>query len=588
MTRQTQGGAVNEAFKPNTYMAHALDRAFKAALARATNGLTPAGLASVGFEWFSHLAASPGKQLELVEEAMRSNIRLTRHAARTGTAQDGAPCIEPASSDHRFDDEGWCHWPYNLIAQSFLLQQQWWDTATTDIDGLSDYREEVVSFTARQLLDRFSPTNYPLLNPEVTRKAVSEGGMNFIRGIDNFVEDWERLVSGKPPVGTEDYRVGENLATTPGKVVYRNNLIELIQYSPSTETVHAEPVLIVPAWIMKYYILDLSAENSLVRYLVDNGHTVFMISWRNPDSEDRHLGMDDYRTLGPMAALDVINEIVPDRQVHGVGYCLGGTLLSIAAAAMGRDGDERLASMTTLATQVDFTEAGELMLFISESEVDLLENMMWEQGYLDGHQMAGAFQLLRSNDLVWSRMVREYLLGERQPMNDLMAWNADLTRMPYRMHTEYLRRLFLNNELATGRYIVNGRPVAIPDIRMPIFAVGTVKDHVAPWHSVYKIHLLADVDEITFVLTSGGHNAGIVSEPGHPRRRFQMHTHTEGDTYIDPETWRDTVPAQDGSWWPAWQEWLAAHSSERIAPPPMGGSSHPPLKDAPGDYVLQR
>jgi polyhydroxyalkanoate synthase len=338
---------------------------------------------------------------------------------------------------------------------------------------------------------------------------------------------------------------------------------------------------------MKYYILDLSPENSLVRYLVSRGHTVFMISWRNPDSDDRDLGMSDYRRLGIMAALDVISKIVPDAKVHAVGYCLGGTLMTIAAAAMARENSRRLATLTTFATQVDFTEAGELMLFIGESEVAYLENMMWDQGYLDGYQMAGAFQILRSNDLIWSRIVRNYLLGQRLPMSDLMAWNGDLTRMPYRMHSQYLRRLFLNNELANGHYEIDGKPIAINDIRIPIFAVGTEKDHIAPWQSVYKIHLLADAEEVTFVLTSGGHNAGIVSEPGHPRRRFQLHTHKEGDPYIDPDTWRESTPSQSGSWWPAWQRWLSEHSSAKTPPPAMGGPRGAVLSDAPGAYVLQ-
>jgi polyhydroxyalkanoate synthase len=388
-------------------------------------------------------------------------------------------------------------------------------------------------------------------------------------------------------VGAENYVVGKNVGVTPGKVVFRNHLIELIQYAPTTDEVYAEPLLIVPAWIMKYYILDLSPENSLVKYLVDQGHTVFMISWRNPDSEDRELGMQDYRELGPMAALDAISAIVPGQKVHAVGYCLGGTLLAIAAAAMARDGDDRLASMTTFAAQVDFTEAGELTLFIGESEVAYLESMMWDQGYLDGQQMAGAFQLLRSNDLIWSRLVHDYMLGKRQPVNDLMAWNADLTRMPYRMHSEYLRRLFLDNDLARGCYQVEGHPVVINDIRAPIFAVATVKDHVAPWKSVYKIHLLADTDEVTFVLTSGGHNAGIVSEPGHPHRRFQIRTEHEGELYIDPDTWQQTTPTQQGSWWPAWQGWLGERSSGKTAPPACGGEGYPVLTEAPGTYVLQ-
>jgi polyhydroxyalkanoate synthase len=385
-------------------------------------------------------------------------------------------------------------------------------------------------------------------------------------------------------VGAERFAVGKNLAVTPGKVIYRNRLMELIQYEPTTPTVHAEPVLIIPAWIMKYYILDLSPENSLVRYLLSQGHQVFMISWKNPTSEDRDLGLKDYVDLGARRAIETVSDIAK-KPIHCAGYCLGGTLSAIVAAAMARDHDGRLASLSLFAAQTDFTEAGELMMFIDEGQVSYLEDLMWTQGFLDARQMSGAFQLLRSNDLIWSRLVHDYLLGEREPFSDLMAWNADATRMPYRMHSEYLRKLFLDNELAEGRFSVDGRRVALEEIALPIFAVATERDHVAPWQSVFKIHTLTSAD-VTFLLASGGHNAGIVSEPGHAGRNYRLLTSGRSDRVLDPDAWLAAAEKKEGSWWPAWQNWLAEHSEGRVKARTPGARSHPAICDAPGTYVL--
>jgi poly[(R)-3-hydroxyalkanoate] polymerase subunit PhaC len=289
-----------------------------------------------------------------------------------------------------------------------------------------------------------------------------------------------------------------------------------------------------------------------------------------------------------MQSLKVVRTLVPERPIHAVGYCIGGTLLSIAAAALGRDGKDWLKSVSLFAAQTDFTDAGELMLFIDQSQVAYLEDLMWDRGYLDTKQMAGAFQLLRSNDLIWSRMVHDYLMGKRRPMIDLMAWNADATRMPYRMHSDYLRKLFLENDLAEGRYIVGEKPIALTDIHVPILAVGAEKDHVAPWKSVFKINLLSDTD-VAFILTSGGHNAGIISEPGHPRRHYRFAEKHADDTYISPDEWYTATKDRDGSWWPAWQSWLDKHSGNRVKPPGMGNAKagYPSLCDAPGTYVLQ-
>ncbi|MBE5528058.1 poly-beta-hydroxybutyrate polymerase [Laribacter hongkongensis] len=538
------------------------------------------------YDWALHLSLSPGKQRSLIEKGLHKQQRLARYALRVASAHDCPTCIEPLEQDRRFAAPAWQQWPFNVIHQGFLLQQQWWHNATTGVRGVSRHHENMVTFAGRQWLDMWSPSNFIWTNPEVLDAIRASGGANLWRGAMNFLEDARRLALDDAPAGVEGFEVGKDVAVTPGKVVFRNHLIELIQYSPTTPDVHAEPVLIVPSWIMKYYILDLSPHNSMVKYLVDQGHTVFILSWKNPTAADRDLGLEDYRWLGVMDALDAVTAIVPERKVQAVGYCLGGTLLAIAAAAMARDGDERLQSLTLLASETDFRESGEIALFIDDSQLAWLEAGMWDKGYLDGKQMAGAFQMLNSRDLIWSRRVREYLLGERQTFNDLMAWNADVTRMPYRMHSEYLRRLYLDNDLAEGRYRVGGRPVALADIEVPMFIVGTVRDHVAPWPSVYKMHLLSDA-ELTFVLTSGGHNAGVVSEPGHPRRSFQIATRAPGDRYVDPQQWRATTPLKEGSWWPAWQQWLAQRSAGRVAPPAMGGTQAP-LGDAPGTYVAMR
>ncbi len=565
-----------------------LDHATQAWISRFTRGLSPAALMGAWFDWATHMAVAPGKRLQLAEKAAEKTRRHVHYAIECALTSDRADsCIEPLPQDNRFRDDAWRSWPFNAIHQGFLLQQQWWHNVVTGVPGVTAQHERQLQFLTRQVLDTVSPSNFLWTNPEVLRKTREENGANLIRGTRNLLQDLHNRLAGASPKGADAFRPGRDVAVTPGKVVHANRLIELIQYSPRTEKVRPEPILIVPAWIMKYYILDLSPHNSMVRYLVEQGHTVFMISWRNPDARDRELTLDDYRRLGIVEALAVIGEIVPKRKIQAVGYCLGGTLLAIQAAAMARDGDGRLASLTLLASQVDFTEPGELQLFIDESQLAFLDSVMWRQGFLDTTQMAGAFQMLRSNDLIWSRVVHAYLMGEERSMIDLMAWNADGTRLPRAMHSEYLRKLYLNNDLTEGRFRVEGRPVHVGDIRVPILAVGTVRDHVAPWRSVFKIDMLSDTD-VTFVLTSGGHNAGIVSEPGHPGRTFRIRSREATDLHVDPETWVRETPEREGSWWSAWVAWLDARSGPPVAPPRLGSDDHPPVADAPGSYVFQK
>jgi polyhydroxyalkanoate synthase len=563
------------------------DRAIRAAVARASRGIAWPSLVSAWADWYFHLAAAPGKQMELASKAQRKAARFALYALECAQG-DSAPCIEPLPQDRRFADPAWQEFPFNLMHQSFLLMQQWMWNATNHVRGVSRHHERMVTFTARQALDVASPTNFLWTNPEVLARTMETGGQNLVQGMSDWWADMLSQASGKPRVDGVAFVPGQQVAVTPGKVVMRNDLIELMQYTPTTDAVHPEPVLIIPSPILKYYILDLSPHNSLVKYLVSKGHTVFMLSWRNPDARDREYGVDHYLRLGIRAAIDAAAAITKQK-IHGVGYCLGGTFLAALAAAMAGVNDDRLASLTLLATEVDFTEAGELAIFIDDSQLAYLEDLTWEQGYLDGKQMSGAFTLLNSNDLIWSRLVRQYLMAEPQKVTDLTSWNVDTTRLPHRMHTEYLRNLYLNNDLASGRMRFDGRTIALSDIRAPIFLVGTERDHVAPWKSVYMLKLYADAD-VTFCLTSGGHNVGIVNPPDAeaPPRHYRIGTKKSADRYVDPDQWLSRNAPLDGSWWPAWQTWLAERSGKPTKPPSMGNADFAAMGDAPGTYVLQK
>jgi polyhydroxyalkanoate synthase len=564
------------------------DRAIRAAVARASRGIAWPSLVSAWADWYWHLAAAPGKQMELASKAQRKASRFGLYALECAQG-DAAACIEPLPQDRRFVDARWQETPFNLIYQSFLLAQQWLWNATNHVTGVSRHHERMVTFTARQALDVVSPTNFVWTNPEVLARTADTGGANLAQGAIDWWRDALAGFAGRPRTDGVTFRPGQEVAVTPGRVVLRNDLIELIQYAPGTPTVYAQPIVIVPSPILKYYILDLSPHNSLVSYLVGRGHTVYMLSWRNPDVRDRELGVDHYLRLGIRAAIDAAGAITGAPKIHAVGYCLGGTFLAMLAASMAGHGDDRLASLTLLAAEVDFTEAGELSIFIDDSQLAYLEDLTWEQGYLDGRQMAGAFTLLNSNDLIWSRVVRQYLMAEPQTLTDLTAWNADTTRLPHRMHTEYLRNLYLNNDLASGRLRFDGRALALADIRAPVFLVGTERDHVAPWKSVYMLHLYADAD-ITFCLSSGGHNVGIVNPPQAeaPPRHYRIATKHADGRYIDPDQWFARNEAHEGSWWPAWQSWLAERSGKRGKPPTMGSRDFAPIGAAPGTYVLMR
>ena len=592
--------------------ARSLDEAFHAQLVKLNLGLPPISLGLAYADWAMHLATSPGQQLILAQRALALSQEALRRPWQKHLATDEEPQPVP-TADPRFTDPGWHQWPFNVFEASFKASHAWWHEAV-QVEGVSSHHRHLVDFYTRQALDALSPSNWPLSNPEVLKKGRESGGQSWLKGYQHLALDLAERQQQKHLASSGKrkplaFKVGQDVAVTPGKVVFRNHLIELIQYTPSTENVLPEPLLIVPSCIMKYYILDLSPANSMVRYLVGQGHTVFMISWRNPDASDRELGMQDYLQLGVMEAMAAVKSLTGAPRIHALGYCLGGTFLAMVAAALGArqplsqrrgqvknqhrrrddavafDALPELASVTLLAASTDFSEPGELGVFIDDAQLKALRESMARTGYFSGRQMAESFQFLNSRDLIWSRSTRRYLLGQDEVGNDMMSWNLDVTRLPERMHNEYLSSLFLNNALATGNYRMAGVGVALMDIRAPLLVVGTVRDHVSPWQSVYKIHLLTDT-QTTFILAAGGHNAGIVSEPGHRGRSYQIDAVEKGHVWVDPDTWTAQAPVVEGSWWEAMHQWLRERSGKPVPAPVIDVKTV--LGDAPGDYVMVR
>ena len=587
--------------------AAALDAQAMTQMAHWAAGVSPISLALAWTDWALHLASSPGSQARLARRAVEQGMRWTQDCAQAVQPSpkplpNPAPQLDAAAvnpfdamldDDSRFSAPEWHNWPWRALATANIVNEKWWQEASS-LRGMQDHSRHQMHFYGRQLLDLASPSNWLWSNPQALQAAWHSGGQTLLRGMGMAFDEW-RQQKGLPalrPHGAE-LGVGRGLAMTEGEVVLRNNLIELIQYRPSTPQVQAEPVLIIPSCIMKYYILDLSPHNSMVRWLVGQGHTVHIVSWHNPDENDALLGMDDYVRDGVLAALDFIHSR-DHEAVHLVGYCLGGTFAAIAAAALAggdavlsthdaQDPQLPLASLSLLAAEVDYTEPGDMGVLIDEAQVRLLEDVMASKGFLTGKQMAASFQFLNSRDLVWSNQTRRWLLGEQDLPNDLMLWNADVTRLPAVMHSQYLRGCYLNNDLAEGRYLYEGRPISLRDIRIPVLAVGTVKDHVAPWRSVYKVHRLVSGD-VTFVLTNGGHNAGIVSEPGRPRRHYHSLHSSAHQTWRTPDEWLAQAPRFEGSWWPAWSQWLGEQGSGRqvAARTP---AHDPALGAAPGQNV---
>ena len=563
-----------------------IDIKMRAALADATASMSPQSILLAWLDWASHLAISPGKQAELSALALAQASALAGYLREClmdgpGGAHD---CIEPPALDRRFAAEEWRRWPFNLWHQAFLLNQRWWEEATRGVRGVDPHHENVVAFAARQWLDMFSPGNQLLTNPVALKRTVGEGGANLLRGQSILADNVQRLLAGRPPAGAEDLVVGRDVAATPGKVVLRNRLIELIQYVPATRKVHPQPVLIVPAWIMKYYILDLSPHNSLVKYLVDQGHTVFCISWKNPGAGERDLGMDEYLDLGFRAALDAVNAIVPKRKVHATGYCLGGTLLAATLGYLAAKKEKRIASATFMTALVDFTAAGELEVFIDEGQVASLERKMNERGYLEGSEMATTFNMLRANDLIWSFVINNYLLGRDPFPFDLLHWNCDSTRMPAAMHSYYLRNMYMKNALREpGALTLAGVPMDVTQVTTPTYCVAAIEDHIAPWKTTYETTQILR-GKSRFVLSGSGHIAGMINPPAANKYGFWTNDRVP-DT---ADAWFAGAKQNEGSWWSDWRRWLTPFLGREVPARVPGKGRLKVIEPAPGTYARIR
>jgi polyhydroxyalkanoate synthase len=537
-------------------------------------------------------AADP---LHATESAARLGARLWDEAADTWirtaacwwglTPQSKASAPKGGEADRRFDAPEWEQHPFfRLLRQNYrAISEQLLEEAgrQTDLDPAERQR---LIFHLRQLVDATSPALFLPTNPAALRKAMETGGASVADGIRNFLAD---LGQGRLSMTDEQaFAPGKNLALTPGKIVYRNRLIELIQYAPLKERAHAVPLLLIPPWINKFYILDLQPKNSLVRFLLEQGFSVFMVSWKNPDASMEDVTFEDYMTEGPLAASDVIREITGAARVNPVGYCIGGTLLAMTLAYLAAIGDERFGPPTFMVSLQDFSEVGETAVFMDEPQIEYMEEQMLERGYLDSSHMANMFNLLRSNDLIWSTVVNNYLLGNKPPAFDLLYWNSDGTRMARAAHSFYLRNTYLeNNLIQPGKLSFLNVPIDLRRIEGEIYAIGAEKDHIVPWRSAWRISQLTGA-KTRFVLTASGHIAGMINPPGKGKGGYW--TNDEDEAAETPEDWLSGAQPHEGSWWSDWAGWLAARSGEKKAAPSVGSAVYPPIGDAPGTYVMER
>jgi polyhydroxyalkanoate synthase len=540
-------------------------------------------LSEVAEYWLS----DPQRTVELQTSLGKAYLDLWASAVRRLIGETAAPVATPAAGDKRFSDPEWSQNQFfDFLKQAYLLTAQWADKLVTDAADLSPHTKQKAEFYVRQITNALAPTNFVLTNPELLRETLTSNADNLVRGMHMLAEDIERG-GGHLKIRQSDssmFEVGRNLAITPGKVIYQNELMQLIQYTPSTETVFKRPLLIVPPWINRFYVLDLTPEKSFIKWCLDQGLTVFCISWVNPDERLAQKTFDDYVRQGPLAALDAIKEATGEDKVHAIGYCVGGTLLAIALAAMAARGDERIASATLFAAQVDFTYAGDLKVFVDEKQVSALEKRMAERGYLDSRSMATVFNMLRSNDLLWPYVINNYLKGKAPFPFDLLYWNSDATRMPAANHSFYLRNCYLDNNLAKGKMTIGNTPIDLKSITIPIYNLATREDHIAPAKSVMFGSKLFGGD-VRFVVAGSGHIAGVINPPD--KNKYQYWTGPKPRS-ADIDGWLAKAKEHPGSWWPDWLAWITKQSPTEVPARVPGDGALKPIEDAPGSYVKAR
>lgn len=544
----------------------------------------PMNIGAAFMEMTTRLMTNPQKLIEAQVGFWQDYMSLWQSTARRMMGLDGKAVIEGDPRDRRFKDEAWKdNEVFDFIKQSYLLSARYITDVVKQADGLEPATAQKVDFYSRQFIDAMSPSNFLLTNPEVLRKTAETGGENLIKGLNNLLADLERGRGNLRIKMTdmEAFKIGENIAVTPGKVVYQNDLMQLIQYTPTTEKVLKRPLLIIPPWINKFYILDLRARNSFVRWATAQGHTVFIVSWVNPDEKLAEKNFEDYMKEGILDALTAIEAATGERAVNAIGYCLGGTLLSSTLAWMAAQGDDRIKSATFFVTLMDFRESGELNVFIDEEQIKALEDKMNKRGFLEGSEMATTFNMLRANDLIWSFVVNNYLLGNDPFPFDLLYWNADSTRMPAKMHSFYLRNMYQDNKLSQpGGISLAGTPIDLSKVKVPAYFISTREDHIAPWRATYRGTKLLG-GENRFVLAASGHIAGVVNPPEGGKYSHWLNT----ELPEDPETWFQGATEIAGSWWPDWQRWIMALDKRMVKAREPGDGKLAVLEEAPGSYV---